>query len=57
MDDLLRTARDGAVATVTMNKPERMNVFSLAMRDRVTSVHAEGKQAFFEKRKPRFTGK
>lgn len=33
MSDLVLVARDGMIATVTLNDPEHMNLFSPAMRD------------------------
>ena len=36
MNELVAIARDGDVATVTMNNPDRMNAFSRAMRDELT---------------------
>lgn len=38
MTELVTVERDGAVATVTMNKPEQMNALTREMRDRLTNT-------------------
>lgn len=41
MTDLILTEREGAVASVVLNRPERLNAFNLAMWDRLGEVVAE----------------
>jgi enoyl-CoA hydratase/carnithine racemase len=41
MSDLVLLERDGAIATVLLNRPERLNAFTLAMWERLGAVMAE----------------
>lgn len=41
MPDLVLTARDGAVETVTLNRPEALNALSLALEDALKAVFAD----------------
>jgi predicted lipoprotein len=45
--DSVQVARDGVIATVTLNRPDRMN----------TEVYRIGVTAFLDKKAPRFTGR
>ena len=41
MTDLVLLSRDGDIATVALNRGERMNAFNLAMWDALAAVMAE----------------
>jgi 2-(1,2-epoxy-1,2-dihydrophenyl)acetyl-CoA isomerase len=69
----LLVERGGAIATITLNRPEARNAIDLAMRHELVAAldleaysqglavaaddHQEGLAAFFDKRTPRFTGR
>lgn len=55
MYETITLERDSNVATIALNRPQRLNEGQALCG--YTSDHEEGVAAFFEKRAPNFTGR